>query len=287
MGKLQLGVSSYSFAAHMRQTGEGYLAVCDRAKEMGFEGIEFIDLKPDFIDGKDVEAAADIIREHCAHIGLAIVAYTIGADFLKDDPEAEIARVKGCVDVAKRLGAPLMRHDATWSAEKIPDWREAVAVIAPRIREVAEYAQALGIRTCTENHGYFLQDSERVEALMRAVGRENYGWLVDIGNFICADEPSERAVEVAARYAFHVHAKDFLYKPADADNPGEGWFPSRAGAFLRGTIIGHGVIPVRRCVEILLEKGYRGWLSLEFEGMETPLTAIRCGLDNLRKYIGE
>jgi hypothetical protein len=39
-----------------------------------------------------------------------------------------------------------------------------------------------------ENHGFFCQDSERVEKLITQVGKENFGALVDIGNFLCVDE---------------------------------------------------------------------------------------------------
>ncbi len=34
-------------------------------------------------------------------------------------------------------------------------------------------------------------------------------------------------------------------------NPGKGWFGTRGGAFLRGTVIGHGVVPVEACLRIL------------------------------------
>jgi len=128
-----------------------------------------------------------------------------------------------------------------------------------------------------------MQDSERLEALVRAVGHENYGWLVDIGNFLCADELPLHALPIAAPYAFHIHAKDFLLKSADADDPGAGWFRSRHGTFLRGTVVGHGVVPVRKCFEILKEHGYGGTVSLEFEGMEDNLPALEAGLAFLRK----
>ena len=48
------------------------------------------------------------------------------------------------------------------------------------------------------------------------------------------------------------------------------------------TVVGHGVVPVRECVKTLREAGYDGWLSLEFEGMEDNLPALRAGLSYLR-----
>ena len=87
------------------------------------------------------------------------------------------------------------------------------------------------------------------------------------------------ALPIAAKYAFHAHAKDFLLK---SEKPSDEWFPTRNGNFLRGTVVGHGVVPVRECVKTLREAGYDGWLSLEFEGMEDNLPALRAGLSYLR-----
>lgn len=280
---MKIGVSSYSFMRHMMQTGANYTDICTLAKEMGFDGIEFLDLKLEVQPAPSVEALADSIREHCARLDLAICAYTIKSDFIaggEDEPE----RVMGCVDIAARLGAPVMRHDAT-RGEGLTDWRAAVRQMTPGIRRVAEYAQAKGVRTCTENHGYFIQDANRVEELLLAVGHENYGWLVDIGNFACADEDSLPAVTIAAPYAVHAHAKDFLIKPYGEESPGAGWFPSRLGRPLRGTILGHGVIPIRACIDILRSAGYDGWLSYEFEGLEENLPALEAGLAYLKRLV--
>ena len=280
---MKIGVSSYSFSKYMKATGCNYIDICNLAKEIGFDGIEFIDLEP-AVSGKDVMITAKEIREHCASIGLEVSAYTIGANFLCDDPKAEVERIKGCVDVAAELGAKTMRHDACWNPkDRTYTWRQAVAEIAPYIREVTEYAATKGVRTCTENHGYFIQDPERVEELIRTVNHPNYGWLVDMGNFICADCDSVKAVSIALPYAFHVHAKDFLFKKGSEVDPGEGWFQSRGKNYVRGTVVGHGVIPVWQCAKMFKAAGYEGYLSLEFEGMEDNLAALKAGYAYLRR----
>ena len=120
-----------------------------------------------------------------------------------------------------------------------------------------------------------------VEALIEAVDHPNFGALVDMGNFMCADEAPEKAVGVMAPLAFHVHAKDFLYKPCTARNPGKGWFGTRGGACLRGPVIGHGVVPVEACLRILKNAGYDGTVAIEFEGMEPGEEAIALSRENL------
>jgi sugar phosphate isomerase/epimerase len=158
--------------------------------------------------------------------------------------------------------------------------------IAYGCKKVTEYAQTKGIMTMTENHGYYSQDADRVASLIDAVDHDNFGALVDLGNFMCADEDPTVSVGVMAPYAVHVHAKDFHWKSGMHTDPGKGWFQTRAGNFLRGAIIGHGEAKVEQSIHILKKAGYDGFVSVEFEGMEDKLIGIEYGLANLRKFIG-
>ena len=110
-------VTTYSFSKHINQTKCDYFKICDLTKEMGFDGIEFIDL--DRWDKElDKEKTAKEIRDYCDKIGLEIVSYTISADFL--NRENEVERVKSCVDIAEILGAKVMRHDVTYALKQEP-----------------------------------------------------------------------------------------------------------------------------------------------------------------------
>jgi sugar phosphate isomerase/epimerase len=86
-------------------------------------------------------------------------------------------------------------------------------------------------------------------------------------------------------YAFHVHAKDFLWKPGTEPAPDGSWFPTRAGNHLRGTVLGHGAASVAQCLRYVAGTGYGGAVSLEFEGMEDPLEAVRLGYEFMRKNL--
>ena len=285
---MKIGVSSYSFSKYLTETKCGYLKICDIAKEIGFDGIEFINLnnKNWGIEGDEIAIATEI-KNYCEKIGLEIAAYTVGANFLADNVDEEVERVKGCVDVCAALGAPVMRHDATFALRKIPlySYEDAINEMAPKIREVAEYAEKLGVRTCSENHGFIFQAPERVEELILAVNHKNYGWLCDMGNFLCADCDPAESVYVAAPYTVHAHAKDFLFKPADVEKPEGYQITTAMGNHIRGTVVGHGVVPVRQCINILKRAGYDGYVSLEFEGPENNIDAITAGYKNLKKYV--
>lgn len=284
---MKTSVSSYSFSYMMRNQGETQLSVMAKAKEYGFDAIEFTDLTPP--EGTTQEEYALQLRAEADRLGLEISGYSVSADLLfgsEGDLDAEVEKTKKKVDIAALLGVPVMRHDAA-SGRFVGDreyrgFRNVVDRLADGCRQITEYAAAKGIRTAVENHGYFAQDSDRVELLVNTVAHPNFGLQVDMGNFLCADEDPVTAVSRCAPYAFNAHAKDFLFKSGQEDLP-EGFFQTRGGNYIRGTVVGHGVVPVKQCVAILKRAGYDGYLTLEFEGMERNEDALKIGARYLRK----
>ena len=285
---MKISVTSYSFGKYIAPEQLGFLGIMDRAAQMGFSGIEFSE--GPWMNEPD---AARRIREHAAELGLEVVSLCVGADFLNGsggDTKAEVRRVCGLVDFACEMGARRMRHDISggFRGRRISrGYDDALPIVAPAVREIASYAEQKGVGTMTENHGYFSQDALRVEKLINTVAHPNFGALVDLGNFMCADEDPTLSVSIMAPYAVHVHAKDFHYKSGMLPNPGRGWFQTRAGNYLRGAIIGHGEAKVAQSVALLKKAGYDGYVTVEFEGMEDNLLGIELGRDNLRAYIGE
>lgn len=281
-------VSSYSFNRYLSSGGTDQLGLIRLVKDMGFDAIEFTDLKP--TSGISEKDFASALREESEKLGLPIASFTIGADLLNAESlEREVERLFGRVDIAKILGAPCMRHDATGgykdARKHYKTFDDALPVLSDGCRKVTEYAKKQGVTTMVENHGFFCQDSIRVERLVSKVGSGNFGLLVDIGNFLCADDPPDSAVGRTAPYAKHVHAKDFHIKSGTGDDPGRGWFRTRAGNYLRGAILGHGNVPVGQCMFALNKAGYEGYVSIEFEGMEDNLLSIEIGLENLQRFI--
>ena len=280
---MKIGVSSYSFSQYINAGKMTQYDCVARAKEMGFSGIEFTDLQADGIEAR-LELAKKI-SEEAKRVGIEIIAYTVGANLYKEtetESNEEIERLKGQLEVAKALGAPLMRHDVCYQLGKSGNSRSfdlMLPTIAKNARALTEYAETLGIRTCTENHGYIAQDSDRVERLFNAVAHDNYGILIDVGNFICVDEDPRLAVSRLVPYAIHVHAKDFDVGPTKEGNRKNS---SRGCNFWCGTAIGDGVIPVKKCLEILKRAGYDGYVSVEYEGEEDCIEGIAKGLNNLK-----
>lgn len=280
---MKYSVSSYSYSQLVSKGEYTEIELISLAKEMGFDGIEFAEIHtPDGMDKKDY---AKKLREEADKAEISIVAYCIGGNFLSDT-DKEIERLKGEVDIAEILGVSVMRHDASggYSDEDRHQrgFTNALPVLVRGYKEVTEYAKTKGIRTAIENHGFFCQDSARVEAIINGVADDNFGALIDIGNFLCADENPAVAVGNLVPYVFHVHAKDFHIKSGNGFAPVDGFFKSRGGNFLRGAIIGHGDVPVVQCLRIIRNAGYNGFVTVEFEGMENAKKGVKYGLNTLK-----
>ena len=285
---MKISVSSYSFKQYIKAGKMTELDCVAKAKEMGFDGIEFIDLPGETLE--DQKKLAMQLKAEADRVGIEINAYTIGANLYRESDEesdAEVARLCDQLDVAKLLGAPVMRHDVCYKLGKSGNSRSfdlMLPTIAKNARRVTEYGATLGIKTCSENHGYISQDSDRVERLFNAVAHDNFGLLVDMGNFICADENPVTAVSRVAPYAIHVHAKDMIirdYPTATCKSM------TRGGSYFGGTVIGEGDVPVRRCIAVMKRAGYDGYVSIEYEGASDCLEGIARGFENLKKFIEE
>lgn len=278
-------VSGYGFGCQNNESQLGVLGVVEKAAEMGITAMEFTES-----EYTTVEKASEL-REKCEEVGITPVAFCIGANFaIKDSSRLkdEIERVKGLVDTAALMGVSMLRHDIAYGPIKDPrvsGYEGAIPVVAPAVREITKYAEQKGIRTMTENHGYFSQDALRVEKLINEVDHPNFGALVDIGNFMCADEDPVRSVGILAPYAFHVHCKDFYFRSGMDIAPGEGWMRTRSGNYIRGSVLGFGNAKSAQSIGILKRAGYDGYMSVEYEGGEPEFWGIRVSLDNLKRFI--
>ncbi len=283
-------VSSYSFSQYIKAGKMTQLDAVNKARELGFDAIEFTDLRPN--DNPSYMEQVDYahrLREEADKSGVKINAYAVGAVMFQPDhtaADAEVSRLSGQADIAAILGARIMRHDVCYKLGKAGLSR-SFDLMLPNIREnilrVTEYAAKSGVKTCVENHGYIAQDSDRMERLFNTVNHENFGLLIDIGNFVCVDENPITAVSRLAPYAIHVHIKDMIVSPGSSHDPGTS--ATRGCNYFRGTIVGQGSVPVKQCIKIIKRAGYDGDYTIEFEGAEDCIYGISKGFDNLKKYM--
>ncbi|MGZ4161578.1 MAG: sugar phosphate isomerase/epimerase family protein [Neobacillus sp.] len=286
---MKLGISSYSLLNVLKSMEMDILGVIEWVADQGGEHIEIVPL------GFNLVECPGLIKEmvqKAKDVGIEISNYAISANFITDTKELyvqEINRVKQQVDIANKLGVKLMRHDVAWrpiEEVSILQFERDLPLLVEACQEIADYAAQYGITTSVENHGFYVQASDRVQSLVHHVNRANFKTTLDIGNFLCVDEHPVSAVKNNIPIASMVHIKDFYYRPS-FKKPGSGWFQSSNGNYLRGAIVGHGDIDIQEVLKVVKSSGYDGFLSIEFEGMEACKTGTKIGLDNVRKIWDE
>jgi sugar phosphate isomerase/epimerase len=77
---MKIGVSSYSFSRPIRAGKMTTLDAIVKAKEIGFDVIEFSTIV--LPEGETLKTFAPKIKEKCEEVGIEVGNYTIGADFI-------------------------------------------------------------------------------------------------------------------------------------------------------------------------------------------------------------
>ena len=299
---MRLGISSYCLD---REIENGVITLHDAIEWAAKYGAECMELVPfafrfdDPDTGKINYEMIKDVKKWASDAGIALVNYSVLADFCKEgeDLEKEIARVCHHVDIAAELGVPRMRHDVTafrrpLNQNTLKDFEQWMPVLVESAKRVTEHGKKLGVMTLIENHGFFANGCDRVERILEGVNDENYGLLLDTGNIVCVDEDPTAAAQTLAPRTKMVHLKDFYIRTRDPGDTtqfdcGGHWFRSKAGKYLRGAILAQGDLDIYASLAALKHSGYDGDIAIEFEGLEDGRYATGVGLANARRIWNE
>ncbi|MBC8064366.1 MAG: sugar phosphate isomerase/epimerase [Chlorobia bacterium] len=280
---MKIGVSMWSY---VRAYNDGRLDIAGfihEAKRAGADGVELLDFfYRDIVT--DRHSAAQALRE----TGLPCPIFSISQNFAKPTEEerrAQLDKIKFGVDEALLFDSQVVRVYAGDVSEGIT-FDQARAWIVEGLSEASKYAHSKGIRLALENHGTLAGRGEQVKGLIedvrRMAGNDALGANPDTGNFLIVNQPSHEAIREVAKYAYMVHFKDFAPEP-----PGHGGFAYTTvdGRKVVGTAVGEGTVDLAKCIRALKDAGFDGWLSVEYEGDEDPLAAVRRSIENARKFL--
>ncbi len=280
---MKIGVSSYSFSQYISNGRLTYKTAIEKAAQMGFEAIEFVDLPK----SGDRLAYARELRDEAKKNNIDVSAYVVGGNLLCENQSAEVERLKGELDIANELGVKLFRYDCIYKLPQGRGFYEVMESVADAMREIADYGEKYGIKTMIENHGQAFQDAYRIEKIYHRVGHKNFGLLIDVGNFMCADEDMVKSVSLLANLACHVHLKDFVKQDFYSEKSKDNCFTTRAGNYLMGTAVGEGDAKTAQSIEILKNVGYDGYMDIEFEGPKDCISELEKGLAFVKRILNQ
>ena len=264
---MKVGVSMWSYVSHFQQGKMDVLSFIDTAKGLGVDGVELLDYF-----WKDKPTELPKVKAKLAALNMPVSAYAIGNDLTDDDPAErakQVQAIKDGVDMAVTLDTKRVRVFAGHHDEV--GFEKALGWIIEGLKEGAAYAEFRGVVLCLENHGTLAGKGEQVKAILDAVNSPALKANPDTGNFMCVNQNPVDAMKIVAPLAGSVHFKDFRWaKPEEKEHVYEGLEGSR----VIGTSIGEGDVDLPKVVQALRDAGYTGFLTIEYEGVEDPETAL-------------
>ncbi|NLE66697.1 MAG: sugar phosphate isomerase/epimerase [Lentisphaerae bacterium] len=231
--------------------------------------------------------AAKRLADYAGERNVGICCFSMMGDLAADDLRSEIRRLKDYADVAAALGSRYFHHTlvpALSLTGRAGSYAATIRRAADAAREVFDYAGERGVQCIYEDQGFVVNGVERFGDFLGALDRDA-GVVADLGNTFFVDETPEAFTRRFLPAIRHVHVKDYLVKDSSWPHPGDGWYLSSGGNYLRGTVIGHGRVDMTRVFSILNAGGYDGFYSMEFDGPEEAFRAQSQGLKNMRRFM--
>lgn len=263
-----------------------YREMVDYAASHGIQKLETLNIldlsTPDLEIAKELKAYADTK-------GITFPCVSVGISLVDDDRNAAVETAKRYADVAKILGSPFLHHTIALNFSEPQFIADHFDLFYRRgleaVREIFDYAAALGIRTIYEDQGFLFNGRETFARFLKEVDR-NVGVVADFGNIQFVDEDVEDFIPAFSQRIVHVHVKDYLVTPGGSRNPDPDEYTSRGGNYLKGALIGTGSVNTGAAFAALRAIGYQGALALEGDPMGPDEEAsFRCNLETIKSYI--
>jgi sugar phosphate isomerase/epimerase len=234
--------------------------VVDYCAELGFDAVD-----PTGYYFKGYPAPADDaevyrIKQLAFRAGLDISGTGVRNNFVLADESArtaQVAHVSRWIEVAAKLGAPVLRVfsgldvPAGHTADDARDW------VVECLTSVVQRGSERGVMIVLQNHHDFVKTAEDVLTLRRLVPSDWFGLNVDIGSLRMGDPYAE--IAKLAPYAYTWQLKERLYRHNQEEKT-----------------------DVAAIVRIIRDAGYRGYVPIETLGPGDAREKVRRFLDDVR-----
>ncbi len=270
--RLKISLNAYSFSKALTAPADGQpvmtlLQLLDFCAENNFDGI---DPTGYFFPGypKPPDAAyLNEFKRRAFQLGLDITGTGVRNNFVNPDAAArasDVLMVKGWIEVAARMGAPVIRVFAGPEPAGHA-WDEAAEWLVADLKTCAAHGEKHGVLVGVQNHGDFLKSADQVLRIVRMVDSSWFGVIVDTGYFLTPD-PYDDIARVLP------HAVNFQIKES--------------------MVTGQGPVTtdLKRLFKVIRAAGYRGYLPIEtlpVKGRDyDPLTRVPQFLREVREAAG-
>ncbi|RJS92154.1 sugar phosphate isomerase/epimerase [Candidatus Bathyarchaeota archaeon] len=250
------------------------------ASEMGFDGVEFRGIKdemdisklPEFT--RDIEKTKKLLSDH----KIAVAGIGVSAKFAVINPEEKkkhFDETRRNLKLAAQLDAPIVRVFGGYLPEGYTR-EKMVPVLVENLREMADEAEECGVKIALETHDDWT-DSRIVSRIMKEVDHPYVGVLWDMHHpFRFNHEDPKETYTNLSPYIVGVHVKDSIL-----DENGQ----------MKLVMLGDGDVPIKEMLEMLINGGYEGYVTFEWEKrwhpeLPEPEIAFPRFVEKIREWFG-
>jgi sugar phosphate isomerase/epimerase len=252
---LKVALNAYSFSKLLNDSvkrGRGGVDLFQLLDFCAKNNVDGFDPTGYFFPGYPAVPSAEYVnnlKRRAFELGIGISGTGVRNNFTQPDAAkraADVQHIKEWVEVASRLGAPVLRVFAdtqmratSWDQiAKGHTWDEVAEWIAADLRECTAHAKEHGVIIGVQNHGDFLKTADHVLKLLNLVDSDWCATIVDTGYFKSPDPYVDMAR--VAPYAVNWQVKES---------------PFGAGSDIR--------LDLDKFIRLVRASGYRGYLPIE------------------------
>ncbi|HTS65133.1 MAG TPA: sugar phosphate isomerase/epimerase family protein [Candidatus Acidoferrales bacterium] len=257
----RIGLNAYSFNAPLRA---GTMTLEDVVHYCAQHAIDAVDPTGYYFPGyPKVPSDETIFRlKRTAHWnGVTLSGTGVRNDFAVADRDArkrDVQMVKDWIEVAARLGAPVIRvfsgaqQPEGYTFEQVMEWMVA------DFRECAAHAAKFGVILGLQNHNDFIKTAAQAIRIIDAVDSEWFGSILDIGSLRTNEVYGE--IEKLVPYAVSWQLKEEVAGGVKTD--------------------------LKKVKAIVDRAGYRGFLPIETLGQGDPKVKVAEFVTQVRSMFG-
>ncbi len=217
--RFKISLNAYSFnnpLTNKKTTLDEVIEFCAK------EGFDAIDITGYYFPGYPEIPTDEYIyhlKNKAHRLGVEISGTGIRNEFAEPDKakrSADILLTKKWIEVAAKLGAPVIR---IFTGKSIPanyTWDQAEEWIIEDIRTCVEYGKQHGVIVAVQNHNDFVKTADQMINIIKKVNNEWFGLVLDTGSFVTNEPYSE--IQKAAPYAVNWQVKEKLNYNGKSEN---------------------------------------------------------------------
>ena len=259
--RLKTSLNAYSFNDPLTK---GEMTIFDMLEFCANAGFDAVDITGYYFKGYPQVPPDDYlfaIKRKAFSLGIEISGTGVRNDFTiadKSKRDLEVTLVKNWIDVAVKIGAPVIRIFAGTQKNEGITTDQVTEWMLKDIQTCVEYGKQRGVIIGIQNHNDFILTADQVIKIIRAINSEWFGLILDTGSFRQLDAYAE--IEKAIPYAVNWQVKEKIW--------------------LNGTEV---ETDLERLMKIIKASGYKGYLPIETLGAGDPKVKIPALLEKLKK----